>query len=329
MNLKDIATSPIEWQLISVREDAALVREIQQNLLRLGFNPGTANGIWTASSQSAYQSFAKANQLNVTVLTPKAAKLLLQPRPTPQPTPRPTSSSQSSSASRPSPSAPTTQPSPSASTVTPSPAPPPSVSPSPVSKKVTDSDYLSVAQLLGCDGATIRAVVEIESSGSGFLADGRPKILFEAHWFSEFTQGKFDVSHRDISSARWNPDLYLGGAREWIRLERAMQLDRKAALQSASWGLGQIMGFNFKAAGYADIEQFVRDMHLSEGKQLMAMFNFIKSQKLDQYLIKRDWAGFALRYNGMGYQQNRYDEKLAVAYQKWMKLEVSTKTGNA
>ena len=77
------------------------------------------------------------------------------------------------------------------------------------------------------------------------------------------------------------------------------------------------MGFNHKAAGYGDVETFVRDMHLSEGKQLMAMFNFIKTNGLDRALIRKDWATFARGYNGESYRENAYDEKLADAYDSW------------
>ncbi len=184
-------------------------------------------------------------------------------------------------------------------------------------RRLSDQDYRTVAQLIGCSVAAVRAVIEVEAAGSGFLNDGRPKILFEAHWFSDFTDGRFDNSNDDISSPVWNPDLYVGGAGEWDRLYRAVRLGREAALKSASWGLGQIMGFNYQSAGYASVEAFVCDMHQSEGKQLAAMFNFIKSNQLDQFLINQDWAGFALRYNGESYQANRYDEKLAEAHDRW------------
>jgi peptidoglycan hydrolase-like protein with peptidoglycan-binding domain len=293
MRLKDIATDVLEWQLISIRDDRELVRDIQQQLAVLGFKPGVVDGVWGAATQSAYQGFARTNNLDATMLSPASAKLLLQARPAtppsqpPAPTPRPA----------------------------PTPPPPPA---SPTGQKLTAEDYRNVARLIGCDVAAVRAVVEIESSGSGFLSDGRPKILFEAQWFSEFTNGKFDTSNPDISSPRWNPRLYVGGVGEWARIEKAIKLDRPAALKSASWGLGQVMGFNFKPAGYTDVESFVKDMYLSEGKQLMAMFNFIKSQKLDRFLVSKDWAGFARAYNGEGYRQNRYDEKLAAAFQKWV-----------
>lgn len=289
MKLRDIITSAIEWQIVSIQDDRELVREMQQQLTILGFRTGTADGVWGTATRSAYQAFARANKLDSTVLTPQAARLLLQARPTPTPPP----------------------PTPTPTT------PPPTPAPAPANRRLTDRDYQAIAQMIGCDIATVRAVVEIESSGAGFLADGRPKILFEAHWFSDFTDGKYDSSHPDISSRWWNPNLYLGETRKWNRLDRAIKLDRLAALKAASWGLGQVMGFNFKLAGYNDVEAFVREMHLNEGKQLMAMFNFIKSQKLERFLINRDWANFARSYNGEGYRKNRYDEKLAAAYQRW------------
>lgn len=35
-------------------------------------------------------------------------------------------------------------------------------------------------------------------------------------------------------------------------------------------------------------------------------------------LQAKDWAEFARRYNGPAYKENRYDEKLAKAYQKFL-----------
>jgi N-acetylmuramidase len=180
------------------------------------------------------------------------------------------------------------------------------------------SDYKAVAQSLGCEVAAVRAVVSVEAAGSGFYSDGRPKILFEAQWFSEFTDGIYDDSHPNISSPVWNRRLYIGGVAEWDRLSQALVLNRVAALKSASWGLGQIMGFNLKVAGYSDVEAFVKDMHQGEGKQLTAMFNFIKNNGLARSLVNQDWASFALGYNGAGYRQNGYDAQLADAYGYWI-----------
>ncbi len=186
-------------------------------------------------------------------------------------------------------------------------------------RRLSVEDFRDVARSIGCDVAAVRAVVDVEAAGSGFLSDGRPKILFEAQWFSDFTDGQFDDSNDDISSPIWNPDLYVGGVGEWDRLYRAVNLDRQSALKSASWGLGQVMGFNHPTAGYGDVESFVREMHESEGKQLAAMFNFIKNNQLARFLINRDWAGFAQRYNGESFRANQYDQKLADAYSRWVK----------
>ena len=47
-------------------------------------------------------------------------------------------------------------------------------------------------------------------------------------------------------------------------------------------------------------------MALSEREQLELFAAFVRARKLDVYLRKRDWAGFALRYNGPGYKKHRY-----------------------
>jgi hypothetical protein len=45
----------------------------------------------------------------------------------------------------------------------------------------------------------------VETSGSGFLPDRRPKILFERYVFSEETGHRFDVSEFDLSDPRRRP----------------------------------------------------------------------------------------------------------------------------
>lgn len=185
--------------------------------------------------------------------------------------------------------------------------------------KLSDTDLSDCATNLNCQVAAIRAVVAVESSGGGFLANGRPKILFEAKYFHDLTKGKYDKTNPNISSPVWNRKLYKGGAKEWDRLNEAMALNRSAALQSASWGLFQIMGANFKRCGFSNVEDFVAAMEKSEGAQLLAFVNFVKSNKLDNYLRTRNWAAFAKGYNGPGYAKNKYDQKLAAAYDKYAK----------
>jgi hypothetical protein len=111
-------------------------------------------------------------------------------------------------------------------------------------ERMRDSDYAAAAAALFCDIAAVKAVVEVESGGrTGFLADKRPKILFESRWFHKLTGGRFDQSHEHLSTPTWVRN-YKGGAGEYERLFEAMELDREAALKSASWGMFQILGVN-------------------------------------------------------------------------------------
>jgi hypothetical protein len=95
-----------------------------------------------------------------------------------------------------------------------------------------------------------------------------------------------------------------------------MAFDRAAALQSASWGLGQIMGMNFAQAGFPDVETLVQAMSDSEDAQLKAFASFLRANNLAAPLKAHDWAGFARRYNGSNYAINQYDVKLLGEFQK-------------
>lgn len=183
---------------------------------------------------------------------------------------------------------------------------------------LNEHDYRLAAKALDCDIAAIKAVSEVESNGNGFLVSHKPKILFEAHQFSKYTQRVFDHSHPSLSCKAWNPSLYSGGESEYLRLQQAMTLDRYAALMSTSFGRYQIMGFNHRAAGYDDIETFVRDTFFSESNHLKAFTSFIKSNaSLLSAIQTHNWSQFALHYNGSDFARNHYDQKLAAAYKKY------------
>jgi hypothetical protein len=178
-------------------------------------------------------------------------------------------------------------------------------------------DVAAVASELQCEPAAIWAVCDIESAGGGFLADKRPKILFEAHVFGRLTGHRWDATHPNISSPAWNRALYgADGAHQYDRLAEAISLDRAAALQAASWGMFQIMGMNFAACGYAEAESFVAAMCEGEGVQLAAFAAFCRHGGLDRALRAHDWTRFALGYNGAGEAENDYDGKLAAAYRR-------------
>jgi N-acetylmuramidase len=171
----------------------------------------------------------------------------------------------------------------------------------------------SVLDLLGVKAPDIWAVLTVETKGCGFLADRRPLILFERHIFHRRTGGDFDAAHPSISSSV--PGGYLGGAREYLRLEEAVALDRSAALNSASWGIGQIMGFNARAAGFDTAEDMVAAMMDGEDAQLEATASFLRSVGLHAPLAQHDWAAFARGYNGPDFAKNQYDKRLAASFE--------------
>lgn len=184
-------------------------------------------------------------------------------------------------------------------------------------KKLTEADYKAVAKKFNIEVATLKAVVSVESGGSGFFSDGTPKILFEAHIFSRLTGHRYDKTNPNISSYFWNKKLYKGGTYENARLGEACKLNRNAGLQSASWGLFQIMGFNYAVCGFKTLQAFINAMYKSEAEHLKAFCNFIRNKKIDGYLRNKNWARFAFFYNGAGYLLNRYDSKLKAAYEQF------------
>ena len=167
-------------------------------------------------------------------------------------------------------------------------------------------DVAAAAAQLGCDSAAIWAVCAVESAGGGFLPDRRPKILFERHVFSRLTAHRYDADDPDVSqptAGGYGP----GGAYQYGRLMAAIQLDRAAALQSASWGLGQIMGENHDACRFAGVEEMAAAMVASEDQQLAAMAAYLRAAQMAELLQRQDWSGFARRYNGPNYAAHNYD----------------------
>ncbi|MGX7666357.1 N-acetylmuramidase domain-containing protein [Flavobacterium pedocola] len=196
-------------------------------------------------------------------------------------------------------------------------------------KLLSENDLIEFASVYDVELAAVKAVNEVESSGKGFLIDGRPRILFEGHVFwRELEKRNIDPNQylnpgtQDILYPSWTKKYYLGGSSEYGRLQKAIGLKadknvQDAANASASWGAFQIMGFNALALGYSNIDEFVTKMQRNEREHLMAFGLFLKKNDILKFLKNKNWAEFALRYNGKGYKANKYDVKLEKAYQKY------------
>ena len=190
-------------------------------------------------------------------------------------------------------------------------------------KTLTEAQVQKAALAEGLEYAALKAVALVESGPlGGFLAGGEPVILFEGHVFWRelrmrgLDPARLEKGHEDILFPTWDRAKYGPVAAQHGRLRRAAALHREAALSSASWGLFQIMGFNWRLCGFESLQKFINAMYRDEAAHLEAFLGFLKGTGLMAALRARDWPALARGYNGPGYAANQYDIRLAQAYQK-------------
>ncbi len=188
--------------------------------------------------------------------------------------------------------------------------------------RLNDFDVAQVAGTMEVEVAALRAVLAVESAGDGFDKAGRPKALFERHLFYRILKDKpaelAEAIAAGLAYPKWGEKPYPKGSDAvYAEIAAAYDIDADAALLSTSWGLGQVMGSNFKMVGCASVDQMVKQAMDAEVSQLRHMAGFIKTSGLLPKMQALDWAGFAKGYNGPGYAKNQYDVKLAAAYTKF------------
>ena len=187
-----------------------------------------------------------------------------------------------------------------------------------------ETDFQAAAKRLGVSVPAVKAVATVESNGGGFLPDGRVKVQYEPHVMyrqlaSNFNRARADkelVAHPDLVAKK--AGSYQPLDKEDKDMNRAAELiDRTSALESASWGAFQIMGYHWKTLQYTTLQGFINDQYTAGG-QLETFVRFILADpRLVKALRAGDWATFARIYNGPGYAANKYDTKLAAAYKQF------------
>ena len=179
------------------------------------------------------------------------------------------------------------------------------------------------AERLGLQPAALLSVIEVESAGRMFSTvngQSEPLIRFEGHWFDRRLNGPAKARARlqGIASEKAgvvkNPASQTG---RWALLEKAARIDRQAALESTSWGIGQVMGGHWKWLGYASVEDLVAEARSGAIGQLRLMLRYIEKSGLVSALSRQDWKRFALGYNGPDAIRQGYDRKLAEAFMRW------------
>lgn len=185
-------------------------------------------------------------------------------------------------------------------------------------RRMTLDDVRTMASRYGVEVPVVQAVLDVESSGSGYDADGRPKILPEPHILYQQLLGdpnKLAVAVRaGLAYPRQGAQPYpVGSEANYQRLKRGCLIDPGAAMRSASWGCAQVMGFNYAVCGYPDVFAMVEACLHDEVAQLDLLFRYAKKNGLIYFLQTRNWAAFARGYNGPG-AVAAYAAKLALAY---------------
>ena len=184
-------------------------------------------------------------------------------------------------------------------------------------------EITKAAQGLGIEAAALLAVADVESAGVAFCTiDGRrePLIRFEAHYFDRRLNEQNRAMARErglaapVAGAIANPKTQ--GAR-WRMLEQAAAIDARAAYESVSWGLGQVMGAHWARLGYPSVDALVAEARSGVAGQARLMALYVDKAGLIPPLRGHDWASFARGYNGPAYAQNNYDLKIAAAYESY------------
>jgi hypothetical protein len=211
--------------------------------------------------------------------------------------------------------------------------------------RITTVQFKEAATKIGCSVPVIKAVYKVETAGSGFLEDGRLKILFEGHVFYNqlskkgFDADKLALKYPKIIYKKWTKKHYIGGAAEWNRMSSAIAVCKEIgapemlALNSASYGAFQIMGYNCTLCGFATAQEMITAWNMGgEPSQLDGFVQYLKKSHLDDELRnvtianstkerKAFWGKFAHGYNGPGYKGSLlydwddYDVKLEKEFQ--------------
>jgi hypothetical protein len=176
---------------------------------------------------------------------------------------------------------------------------------------------------VGIEPAALLAVAEVESGGVAFaIVDGKrePLIRFEGHYFDR----RLSPEKQAVARAAGLSSPMAGGVANpvsqegrWNLLSRAIRIDRAAAYESVSWGIGQVMGAHWQKLGFASVLDFVSLVRRDVAGQAEVMARFIDKEGLSAALVACDWAAFARGYNGPLYARSNYDGRIAAAYAEY------------
>lgn len=173
---------------------------------------------------------------------------------------------------------------------------------------------------LGINTAAAAGIMQVESGGATFSdATNRSITRFENHVFwdrwghsNQHTfndhfqfaqtpgQKRFEGHQfRNSPTGAW-AGFHGNQTREREVLEFAVSLAGDVAYECASFGAGQIMGFNHATVGFTTAREMVEAYDRSERAQITGIFDYIRSARLAAAVNRGDFRAVARGYNGGG-----------------------------
>ncbi|MBB5066410.1 N-acetylmuramidase domain-containing protein [Granulicella mallensis] len=185
---------------------------------------------------------------------------------------------------------------------------------------LSEADWNSAAETIGCETLMLKALGNVEGRGTGFDHYNRPTILFEPTHFARLAAPSIrhiEGLYPDLTHLHPKPHPYGPDSLQWKHFEQAYLLSPRAALKAVSWGHFQQLGEFFTDPGYASVEHLVNDICISEQMQLDILLKRVTNTNMQGAMIAKDWTAIAEKYNGA--LQQGYDIQLKAAYEKLKK----------
>jgi hypothetical protein len=187
-----------------------------------------------------------------------------------------------------------------------------------------EQDWVNAARALKCPPENLIAVIQVESGGTAFNAEGRLVIAYEPHVFSRNTKPKhaYLKSHPHLATSRFvayssvppskRSAHPMGMSQEarWMLLAEAAELDFYAGTSACSYGMWQILGINAEKLGFTDPMHMIEVMYEGHDGQWECFIRYCKWAGCLTALVKGDWDTFERLYNGGGHK-GAYARKLA------------------
>lgn len=167
--------------------------------------------------------------------------------------------------------------------------------------------YQATAKELDVSPTQVRAFAIVESDEKPFTAKGNPVVRFESGYWTRFRVASKPAIAFDKAKNYSDLDS------RWSQFQDMCAINETAAIMSHSFGIFQLMGFNFKLALCADPASFLKENMTVEG-QFKMFRRFVKmSPALLSAIRLNKPDGVGHHYNGPAYKKHKYDVRWLAA----------------